>query len=239
MEELSGSDARKLLNTFEKDKNVQIPSWFKPEHLKYLFPVENRPIEPEGNSFVPSSPDDIVRTSVRREEDETRRKAMHELVTNWDKAARTTARSIVDHIFRGVTHSKVQPPPCIDRGVMDLFHSLIPDAEPPCEFGIEQTNVSSISYLPVHSVGGYSVTDTVGPLSMLSRLCRSREPAIIWVKNKVRMSHGKRCIQILKREGQIVLFDRFMNIVFVPRGRASDRWEFIRGSMIALVQISR
>jgi hypothetical protein len=238
MNELSKADALRLLNTFDKEDKAQIPSWFKPEHLKYLFPVEQRPMGTEGCSFVPSSPEDVVRTSVRREEDETRRKAMHELVTNWDKAARTTARAIVDHIFRGVNHSKIRPPPTIDRGVMELFHSLIPDSVPD-DTGIEIPHVSTSSYLPVHSVGGYSVTDTVGPLSLLSRLCRSRETAIIWVKDKVRFSHGKRCVKIVKREGQIVLFDRFMNLVFVPRGRASDRWEFIRGSMVALVQISR
>ena len=238
MRELSKADARHLLDSFDKEKSNNIPSWFKPEHLKYLFPTEHRPKDDRKGPFTPSSPEESVRVSVRREEDEVRRKAMHELVTNWDKAARSTARSLVDHIFRGVP---VQSAPVIsstDSGLEDLFYSLIPDSNPGFN-PAPHPYVSSDSYLPVHTVGGYSITDTVGPLSMLARLCRSREPAIIWVKHKVRMSHGKRTVKILKREGTIVLFDRFMNIVFVPRGRATDRWEFIRGAMIALVQVSR
>ncbi len=238
MKDLSNSDARHLLNSFNKEHKQQIPPWFKPEHLKYLFPVEHRPTEEDSTPFTPSSPEESIRTSVRREEDEARRKAMHELVTNWDKAARSTARSLVDQRYRGVL---IQPPssvPTIDTGLQDLFYSLIPDSNP--DFAEpKHPLVSSDTYLPVHTVGGYSVTDTVGPLSMLTRLCRSREIAVIWIKNKVRISHGKRTVQILKREGTIVLFDRFMNIVFVPRGRACDRWEFIRGSMIALVQVNR
>ena len=238
MRELSKSDARHLLESFDKDRKETIPKWFKPEHLKYLFPTDHRPENGKSTPFTPSSPEESIRVSVRREEDEARRKAMHELVTNWDKAARTTARSLVDHIFRGVP---VQPPPTVlpdNSGLEDLFQALIPDANPHFTHA-PHSYVSSDSYLPVHSVGGYSITDTVGPLSMLSRICRSREQAIIWVKHKVRMSHGKRTVRILKREGTIVLFDRFMNVVFVPRGRASDRWEFIRGSMIALVQVNR
>ena len=238
MKELSKSDARHLLDSFNKDQIYHIPASFKPEYLKYLFPIEHRPRDSESLPFTPSSPEAAVRTSVRREEDEARRKAMHELVTNWDKAARSTARSIVDHIYRGVPVSPAPAVPIIGGGLQELFYSLIPDVTSDLDHTIHPY-VSSDSYMPVHTVGGYSITDTVGPVSMLARLCRSRELAVIWVKHKVRSSHGKRTVQIRRREGVVVLFDRFMNIVFVPRGRASDRWEFIRGSMIALVQVSR
>ena len=237
MKELTKADARHLLDSYNKDLKNQIPDWFKPEHLQYLFPVKHRPTSLSLSPFTPSSPEESIRTSVRRDEDEARRKAMHDLVTNWDKAARSTSRSLVDHLFRGVP---IKPPPgpqSLDMETVELFHSLIPDSTPGCS-PIVHPYVYADSYLPVHSVGGYSVTDTVGPLSMLSRVCRSREIAVLWIKEKVRMSHGKRTVKIKKREGTIVLFDRYMNIVFIPRGRASDRWEFIRGSMIALVQVS-
>jgi hypothetical protein len=80
------------------------------------------------------------------------------------------------------------------------------------------------------------VTETVGPLSMLAQVVRTREQVIRWLKEKVSYSHGRRKVKVSRLEGQVVLFDRYMNIVYVPRGMPTDRWQFVRGSMIALVQ---
>jgi hypothetical protein len=182
--------------------------------------------------------------SVRREEDESRRKAMHELVTRWDKAARTTAKDLVDHLFRGRKFNsplvRVSNPNLAVNDIqsmMKMFHSLIPDAvdeisSPLFQPSIEVRKIGT----PVQSIGGYSITETVGPLSMLTQVIRSREIVTIWLKERVTYSHGKRKVRISKLEAQIVLFDRYMNIVYIPRGFASDRWQMIRGSMVALIQ---
>ena len=247
MLELSKADARAMLDSYDKDKKFEIPSWFQPEHLRFLFPIDQRPSTVDSYVSTPSSPEEAVRTSVRREEDEARRKAMHELVTRWERAARTTARDLVDHLYRG---ARFKSPQIADEkldfsdpsfsSLMGVFQSLIPDAPStervtPLTSASPYSNINSL--VPVKSVGGYSVTETVGPLAMLARLCRTKSPAIIWVKEKVRMSHGKRTVRIRKREGTIVLFDRHTNVVFVPAGRAADRWEFIRGALIALIQV--
>lgn len=244
MKELSISDARKLLETPSDKRLAKVPDWFLPEHIRFLFPVDRRP-----NSVPivspPSTLEGIVRTSARREEDENRRRAMHTLVTSWDKSAKLVARELIDVVYRGCS---LPPAPVStnsnglsqsDAAMVAKYASLIPGSDIDASDIIRNFSASSIpQLLPVTTVGGYSVTQTVGPLAMLSRACRYREVVTVWVKEKVEVSHNRRRVRIVKREGRIVLFDRHMNLVFVPQGNAADNWQFIRGTVIALIQRS-
>ena len=254
MDELSENAARVLLRE-PVAAGFRVPPWFIPEHIAYLFPVNRRPAtaytvpatpETPSTSHTLGSPDEAVRTSKRRHEDEARRLAMHTLVTSWEKSAKSTARELVNALFRGF---KVRPPtlshPSMslvggDVEMVSRFLSLIPGGhEDMCReiLGEFAPSQSCIPRVQVASIGGYSVTETVGPLALLTRLCRDRTPAIVWVKDAVRMSHGRRTVRIVRREGRIVLFDRYMNLVFVPLGNASDNWQLIRGAVVALVQV--
>lgn len=246
MKRISLDDARELV-LGSVDKNFEgIPPGFKPDMIPFLFPINERPAHVYVNT-PPISPEQSTRTSVRRDEDEARRKAMHALVTGWDQAAKITARRLVEVLFRGLPCGSPAAIPCeltgrlekMDYGNVSKFLSLIPDCQVSAdsvvaEFAGNEENRQR--WQPVFRIGGYSVTETVGPLSMLSRVCKSREQVIIWVKEKMKLSHGKRKLQISHRTGRIVLFDRYLNVVFVPAGNAADNWQFIRGHVILLVQ---
>lgn len=244
MKELSISDARKLLETPSDKRLAKVPDWFLPEQIRFLFPVDRRPISVPIVT-PPSSPEGSVRTSARREEDENRRRAMHTLVTSWDKSAKSVARQLIDVVYRGCslpTSPASSSPNGLsqsDAAMVSKYASLIPGSDIEVSDIIRDFTASSpYRLLPVTTVGGYSVTETVGPLAMLSRACRYREVVTLWIKEKVEVSHNKRRVRIVKREGRIVLFDRHMNLVFVPQGNAADNWQFIRGTVVALIQRS-
>ena len=241
MKEISLLDARKLLETNSDQQRVRVPAWFQPEYIPLLFPVDHRPGE-VSVATPPTSPEGSTRTSTRRDEDETRRRAMHTLVTNWDKSARTVARQLIDLLFRGIAppHQPTYSGLSLDEtDVANVikFASLIPDSS---DFSGDllsrlRPSPSIPRHLPVSTIGGYSVTETVGPLAMLARVCRYKEPVTVWVKDKIELSHGRRRVRIVRKEGKIVLFDRFMNLVFIPAGNPADNWHFIRGNVVALI----
>lgn len=243
MKLISFDEARQLIEEPVSKRDRTIPDWFAPNHVRFLFPIESRPV-PVEVCTPPLSPGFSQRTSVRREQDEARRKAMHNLVTNWDKSARQTSKTLLNTLFRG------EPPPRVAETTfvsllstgdilnIQKYSSLIPDARVSCKDVLDwfphPAVVPKIS--PISVIGGYTVTETVGPLSMLASAVRSKEQLVVWVKERVEFSHGRRKVRIGKRQGRVVLFDRHVNIVFIPRGNASDNWQFIRGSMIALIQ---
>ena len=248
MEELTEYAAIKLLNA-PLIPNFRVPPWFKSEHVTYLFPIDRRPAYVCSNastpmtpstSLTPSSPDEsFLRVSKRRGEDLVRREAMHTLLTSWDKSARSTARDIVNILFRGhslgIANTSMIGLNDGDSENVANFLALVNGDVGACSRVIADFKKSQRpfhSQMPIRSICGYSVTETVGPLAMLSRLCRTRSLATIWVKRKKPANQ----IQIVKRTGVLVLFDRYMNIVYIPTGNANDNWQFIRGSMIALVQ---
>jgi hypothetical protein len=246
MKRISLDEARKLLVEQVDENFGGIPTAFKSDMIQFLFPVDQRPVS--ESCHTKSLPEDqFPRTSLRREEDEARRKAMHALVTNWDSAAKTTSKQLIDVLFRGIPPINENHTPCFagrlentDVATIAKFISLIPgcEAKPECvlrDFSGENGGVVP-RLLPVSKIGGYSITETVGPLSMLSRVCRNREPVIVWVKERLSLSHSKRRVSISTRRGRIVLFDRYMNLVFVPAGNAANNWQFIRGHVILLVQ---
>jgi len=243
MDILSLTDARKLIEQPLSRSESGIPSWFTDELIPLLFPVERRPVQ-ISITTPPISPGQMQRTSARREQDEARRKAMHTLVTNWDKSAKRTSKQLVEALFRGArpVESKLRFPGALgpeDAATVRLFHSLIPDATAECDSILDsfaQSVPSPIVQIPVASIGGYTVTETVGPLSMLTEVVKRRETVTIWVKEKLELSHGRRRARIKQKEGRIVLFDRHMNLVFVPLGNPADCWQFVRGSVVALVQ---
>jgi hypothetical protein len=244
MNYLSPSEARKLIEVPLSKDESGIPDSFTPELIPFLFPVDHRP------SIIPiitppESPNPRQRTSSRRNEDEARRKAMHALVTNWDKSAKTIARQLVDVLFRGGPTSQ-KPKQSFQRSFgpediekMNFYKSLIPDfmdgAE--CLFsGSPKSRPQAPILMPVSCIGGYTVTETVGPLSMITEVIRRKEVVAIWIKERIELSHGRRRARIVKKEGRIVLFDRYMNLVFVPLGNPVDCWQFVRGNVIGLIQ---
>jgi len=223
-----------------------VPDGFEQNMIPFLFPVDHRP-EMQG---IVSGIESSTRTSLRRDEDERRRRAMHTLVTNWESAAKSTSRRLVDVLFRGFSPS-VEPLKTasfpgrlenLDAGNVSKYLSLIPDCvnvSPGSVLAQFAGRCAEIPrQLPMFKVGGYSVTETVGPLSMLSRVCRTREPVVVWVKDRLKLSHSKHRAGISQRRGRVVLFDRYMNLVFVPAGCGADNWQFIRGHVILLIQRS-
>ena len=250
MDELSEYAAIKMLNA-PLVPGFRIPHWFKPEYVKYMFPVDRRPLSlvctpPTPSTILtPSSLGELFQTSSRRLEDKSRREAMHTLLTGWDKSAKTTARDLVNVLFRGfpcnpsLMPSRPLPVGGVDFGDVAKFLSLIPGSDSESAHAITAQFSPAIpnAYPPMFTSGGFSLTETVGPLAMLTRVVKQRSIVFVWVREKVRMSHGTRKVKIVKREGKIVLFDRFMNIVFVPLGNATDHWQFIRGATVAIVQV--
>jgi len=250
MDELTDFAAIKLLNA-PLVPNFRIPHWFKPEYVQYLFPMDRRPLTFSCTPSTPaasrsaSSPEDSLQTSSRRTEDKSRREAMHTLLTTWDKSAKTTARDLVSVLFKGcarredASSSRSSILGTVNVLEATKFLSLIPNQAPSQldrimrQFGTSVPSAAS----PMFTVGGHSLTETKGPLSLLSRAIRQRIQVVIWVKEKVGMSHGTRRVRIARKRGRVVLFDRYMNIVYVPAGNASDHWQFIRGATVALVQI--
>jgi hypothetical protein len=240
MKQLTLTDARRLIQPGPDYSATAIPAWFTSDMIQYLFPLDHRPASVP--ILTPPSSSGEGRTSARRDEDESRRKAMHSLVTNWDKSARTVAKQLVDVLFRG------SPPPVkadgrsfgtlalVDEVNVSRFASLIPDSSVDVSRLIASLSTPCPQFSPVSSIGGYTVTETVGPLAMLSRICRTRERVSVWTKDKVCISHGRRRVRINRREGRVVMFDRQMNIVFIPSGNAADNWQFFRGHVIVLVQ---
>ena len=246
MNQLTLSEARQLIEKPLSQSESGIPEWFTPDMIKFLFPITERPA---GISIItpPRSPDGAQRTSVRREQDEARRKAMHTLVTNWDKSAKKIAKQLVDVLFRGgspLSKGKRAGPGVLqvdDLGNIDLFQSLITDTSLITTDILHMFRDSAPSprvFTSASSIGGYTVTETVGPLAMLTDVIRRKETVVIWVKEKFEISHGRRRVSTIKKSGRVVLFDRHMNIVFVPTGNASDCWQFVRGSVISLIQRS-
>ena len=241
MKELSLREARNIVDPGNTNPSKRIPNWFMPDMIKYLFPIDQRPVTVPIVT-PPGSPGE--RTSTRRDEDEARRKAMHSLVTSWDKSARSIAKQLVDVLFRGYSPGPGRTGACFgtlcaaDRVHLTRFASLIPDSDVDISSVLASLSKPVPQLSPAYSVGGYTVTETVGPLAMLSRVCKYKERVTVWTKEKVAVSHGRRRAQIRRREGRIVLFDRQMNIVFIPDGNPADNWQFIRGHVIVLVQRS-
>ena len=244
MKLLSQAEARKLIETPLSRKESGIPVWFTDEMVPFLFPIDRRPV---SVSIItpPLSPGQNQRTSTRREQDEARRRAMHTLVTNWDASAKRISKQLVDSLFRGlapVSNTTERFPGILgpeDASTVHLFQSLIPDFSGDIESILEPFGAKPRSpsvRMPVACIGGYTVTETVGPLSMLTEVVKRRETVTIWVKEKVELSHGRRRARIRKKDGRIVLFDRYMNLVFIPAGNPADCWQFIRGNVVGLVQ---
>lgn len=245
MHSLTISEARRLIEKPLSKSESRIPEWFTPDLIPFLFPIEHRP------SVVPiitppRSPDEKPRTSSRRDEDEARRRAMHSLVTSWDTSAKKTAKQLMEILYRGgrppTTPVKRLPGQLgiDDLGNINKFHSLI-TGDPLVDCGhilrsFQDPCPSLRMYMPAASVGGYTVTETVGPLAMLTQVIKRRETVKIWIKEKFEISHGRRRVRIIKREGRVLMFDRYMNLLFVPLGNAADCWQFIRGNVIALIQ---
>jgi hypothetical protein len=241
---LSLDDARNLVNEPLSKRDRTVPEWFSPDLIRFMFPIDERPAV-DSIPSVSGSPEPAKRTSSRREQDEARRKAMHNLVTNWDKSSKKTAKELVNILFRG--HSLVSSPAPSNSSHslarndllrLETFLALIPDSQVSATDIIREftPRCETPRFMPTSTVGGYSVTETVGPLSMLSEVVRRREKVSIWIKEKVGFSHGRRRVSIIKKYGRIVLFDRHINLVYIPHGNAADNWQFIRGSVVALVQ---
>jgi hypothetical protein len=251
MEELTSDQVRELLLSPTPVSSLRLPKWLKHEHLKYMFPVSERP----SSSIAAPSVASNLQVSSRRAEDEARRKAMHSLITTWEKGARLVARQLVDVVYRGGRIGASDVPASSlsigsglsssDTATITAISALIPPT--PSDMVSNTASITSLftchhetfSYVPITTIGGYSVTPRAGPLCMLSRLVASRQPATLWLKARVRVSHGRRRVSIEKRTGRITLFDRHMNLVFIPSGAPSSQWEFIRGSMVALVVVSK
>jgi hypothetical protein len=243
MKLISFDEAKQIIEEPICRRDRRIPEWFTLDLVRFLFPMDSRPVQAQLSN-LPSSPGFLQRSSVRREQDEARRKAMHSLVTNWDKSAKQTSKSLLNILFRGEAPPRAAESMFVsslsNADILNVqrYSSLIPDAR------VAYTDVLNWfdrpviipNHSPISTLGGFAVTETVGPLAMLASIVRSKETVVVWIKEKAEFSHGRRKVQIGKRQGRIVLFDRHMNIVFIPKGNASDNWQFIRGSMIALIQ---
>jgi hypothetical protein len=240
---LSLSDAKAMIEKPLGKSERKIPEWFTPDLIPFLFPIDQRPsnipmITP------PLTPDEKPRTSTRRGEDEARREAMHKLVTSWDISAKKIAKQLIDVLYRGIRprfEPEVRLPGKLDFRDLEsirLFNSLIDDHSTIEDilrpFQGPQTSIRV--HMPVSFIGGYTITETVGPLKMLTEVIRRKETVVIWMKEKFDMSHGRRRVRIIKKEGRLIMFDRFMNLIYIPKGNPSDCWQFVRGNVIALIQ---